>query len=231
MSRWKFAFVATIVAFVCALLASCAVRRPTPCLIGDPGVQVMTIQFVCPNVGASYETTVIKCPNDRHFRMDFICQLCGHRHYYDIGYLPYPYRWNDYYFYGGYWYSSYYWQRHWSYPPSYGRRLVPPRRPPVSPPIKPPRRPPDQNPPPTRPPARSPEDSARYQQIRPPTRSQESPAQDPQRSRELRSPAPPAPRYAQPAPPAPRPEPIRVAPPAPAPSPARGQSPRGSRSR
>lgn len=226
MLREKLGFAAIIV-FMCALCASCAVRRPTPCLVGDPGVQVMTIQFVCPNVGASYETTVIKCPWDRHFRMDFVCQLCGHRHYYDIGYLPYPYRWNDYYFYGGYWYSSYYWQRHWSYPPSYGRRLFPPR-PPVNPPVKPPRRPPDQN----RPPARPPEDSTRDQQIRPPARSPESPAQDPRRSRELRSPAPPAPRYAQPAPSVPRPEPIRVAPPAaPAPSPARGQSPRGSRSR
>ncbi len=135
MLRWKFALATAVVALSCALCASCAIRRLTPCLVGDPGVQIMTIQFVCPNVGASYETTVIKCPSDRHFRMDFICQLCGRRHYYNIGYLPYPYRWNDYYFYGGYWYSSYYWQRHWSYPPSYGRRLVPPR-PPVYPPIK-----------------------------------------------------------------------------------------------
>ncbi len=215
MSRWKFAFAATIVVLSCALLASCAVRRLTPCLVGDPGVQVMTIQFVCPNMGASYETTVIKCPWDRHFRMNFVCQLCGHRHYYDLTYLPYPYRWNDYYFYGGHWYSSYYWQRHWSYmnrPPSY--RPGQPRR---------------INPPPSRPP----EGPMRDQQMRPPARSPEGPTQDPQRSRELRSPTPSAPRYVQPAPSRPpRPESIRVAPPAtPSPSPARGQSPRGSRSR
>ncbi len=218
MLRWRFALVAIIVVLSCTLLASCAIRRLTPCLVGDPGVQMMTIQFVCPNVGASYETTVIKCPWDRHFRMDLICQLCNRRHHYDLTYLPYPYRWDDYYFYSGYWYQSYYWQRHWPYmnrPPSYrpGYRPGQPGRMNL-------------------PPARSPRDSMRNEQMKPPTRSPESPAQNPQRSRELRSPSPPAPRYVQPAPPAPRPESIRVAPPTTqSPSPARGQSPRGSRSR
>ena len=202
MSRWKFAL---IVVFMSVLFTSCAVRRLTPCLPGDPSVQVLTIQFVCPNEGASYETTVIKCPGDRLYRMDFVCQLCGQRHHYNLKYLPYPYRWNDYYFYNGWWYQSYYWQRHWPY-------MGPP-------PIYRPWQPRQSNPPSVRPPAR------------PPARPPEDPTQDPQRSRELHSPAPPAPRYAQPAPPAPRPEPIRVAPPVRSSPPTRDQSPRGSKSR
>lgn len=218
MSRLKLksVFLAVFVVILFSLFSSCAVRRLSPCLVGDPDVQVMTIQFVCPNVGASYETTVIKCPRDRRYRMDFICQLCGRHHSYGLEYIPYPYRWNDYYFYSGSWYSSDYWRRHWSYPPSYGRR-------PIRPPIYAPNRPP------TRPPVRPPS--------RPPVRPEAGPIQDPRRSRDLRSPAPPPPRYTQPrqsASPAPRPDPIRVAPPArsspPTRSapPARNQSPRSS---
>ena len=202
MSRWRFALIAFAI-FVCVIFAGCAIRRLTPCLVGDPGVQVMTVRFVCPYVGASYETTVIKCPGDRHFRRDFICQLCGRRHHYDLEYLPYPYLWNDYYFYGGYWYSSYYWQRHWSYPPSYGRRSIP-LRPPVYVPARPP----------ARPPVGPAQDPQRSRELRSPV------------------PSPPRYTQPKPsASPAPRPEPIRVAPPAPSQSPARGQSPRGSKSR
>jgi hypothetical protein len=202
MSKLRFALIA--VTLMCIALVSCAARRPTPCIIGDPGVEVMTIQFVCPNVGASYETTVIKCPRDRHFRMDFICQLCGHRHSYNLTYFPYPYRWSDFYFYGGFWYQSNYWQRYWPYHrpiyrPGRPAMMVPPARSlPVRPAPAGPRGDPVRNP---------------------------GLMQDQQRSRELRSPTPPTPRYVQPAPSSPpRPESIRVAPPASTPSPARGQS-------
>lgn len=211
--RRKPAFIAIAVFFVGILFAGSAAGQAPMCLPGDPGVEAITIQFACPNVGASYETVVIKCPGDTHYRMDFVCQLCGRRHNYSIRYLPYPYVWSEFYFYDSHWYTSLWWRQHWPhnfYPPRGYRPGPPPLiRQPVRPPIG--------------------------QPIRPPVGSPDRPlvsppSQDPRKSRELQSPVPRAPRYAAPySSPPPRPESIRVAPPAPTPS--RSQSPRGSKSR
>lgn len=199
MFRWRFALVTLVSVCVFFAFAGCAARRPAPCLIGDPGVRVMTVQFVCPYLGASYETTVVKCPGDRYFRIDLVCALCGRRHHYSMRDVPYPYRWNDFYFYNGWWYQSHYWQQHWPYrnhSPSYrprsrpGQSNPPPIRPPDRPIVRPPDRPP----------------------VNPSVRRPENP---PQRSRQLQSPIPPIPRNVRPSSPLsrlPRPGPIRVAP-------------------
>lgn len=201
MSRLKSAFIPLFVIFACIPLAACAARRVRACLPGDPNTQVITVQFVCPNTGASYQTAVVKCLGDKHYQMDFVCQLCGRRHYYGLRYLPYPYRWYDFYFYNGWWYPSPYWRTYWPYG-NYPRGYWP-------------YQPGRMHPPPIGPPAARPGDP---------------PQQDHRRNRELRPPSPPQPRYAQPAPPLPRPGPVRVAPVSPRP-PADNRDSRGPRSR
>lgn len=87
--------------------------NPPPCTVSTPGVEKLTIQFVCPRVGASYETVVLKCPGDETFRVDVACQLCGRHHRYPVTYWPYDYWMNGYYFYGGWFYPANYWRSYW----------------------------------------------------------------------------------------------------------------------
>ena len=109
----KIAFVLLLIGILFAV--GCAKRAPVACTPGTPGVERMTIHFVCPVVGASYETEVYKCAGDKHFRMDIICKLCGRRHSYAVRYWPTDYWTTDYYFYGGWFYPRQYWVRYWPY--------------------------------------------------------------------------------------------------------------------
>lgn len=100
-----------------------------PCTPGSPGVETMPVQMVCPYVGASYETLAIKCPGDDHFRIDTICKLCGHRHYYNIRYWPDDYFAGNYYFYWGWFYPRAYWNQYWPYRQFHARGRYPIDRP------------------------------------------------------------------------------------------------------
>lgn len=70
--------------FAGCVFVGCAKRIPALCSPTAPGVEKMTIQFVCPYVGASYPVEVFKCPGDKHFRVDIVCKLCGRRHHQTI---------------------------------------------------------------------------------------------------------------------------------------------------
>lgn len=86
-----------------------------PCTPLTPGAESMKIVFVCPYVGASYETEALKCPGDDHFRVDVYCKLCGRRHAYNINYWPDDYGPDMYIFYWGWFYPHTYWNQWWSY--------------------------------------------------------------------------------------------------------------------
>lgn len=145
--------------FIGTFLATGCVKRPViVCASGAPGTERMTINFVCPVMGASYETDVYKCQSDKHFRMDFVCQLCGRRHRYAVSYWPTDYWSTHYYFYSGWFYPQDYWVRYWPYSrqPNYRTQPAPTYRPPASqrPPIVSPDPPPQRRiqPPTSRPP-------------------------------------------------------------------------------
>lgn len=116
--------------------SACAVNPPH-CTASTSGVEKLTVQFVCPRVGASYEAMALKCPGDEYFRVDVVCQLCGRHHYYPVRYWPLDYRFSDYYFYGGWFYPGSYWRTYWwphyyHYPYRWHRShaVYPPTRPP-----------------------------------------------------------------------------------------------------
>lgn len=117
------------------LLTGCVIRQVVvACAPDTPGVEKMTINFVCPYVGASYQTEVYKCPGDTHFRVNVACQLCGRHHYYPVSYWPNDYWPDGYFFFGGWWYPHDYWIRYWPYrttryPYSYQRPIMTPRPP------------------------------------------------------------------------------------------------------
>lgn len=127
-----------IICGLALVFAGCAKRVVVACTPVTPGVEKMTIQFVCPYVGASYQTEVFKCPGDKHYRMNFVCQLCGHRHRYVINYWPHDYWPYGYYFFGGWFYPLNYWQRYGPYY-YYPRGVPPPVRPPLIRSPRPPR--------------------------------------------------------------------------------------------
>ena len=108
-----------------ALISTGCAKRMTVCAPYTPGVDKMTIDFVCPYIGASYQTEVYKCPGDNHFRLDISCQLCGHRHRYAINHWPHNYWDSSYYFYEGWFFARSYWDRYW--PRGYSRPYM--RRP------------------------------------------------------------------------------------------------------
>ncbi len=85
------------------------------CTPGDPGVETIKVQMVCPYVGASYETLAVKCPGDDHFRIDVVCKLCGHRHHYNIRYWPDDYWDQGYVYYWGWFYPQPYWNHYKPY--------------------------------------------------------------------------------------------------------------------
>jgi len=94
-------------------------HQSIPCTPDTPGVEKMMVRFVCPYVGASYETEALKCPGDDHFRIDVVCKLCGRRHHDNIRYWPEDYRVDGYYLYYGWFYPYDWWDR---YGPYYGYR-------------------------------------------------------------------------------------------------------------
>ena len=79
-------------------------------------IQTTTIQFVCPNCGASYETIAVLCEGEVQYRVDSTCPNCGYNYYYQISRWPQSYASLGFYFYDGYWYHRNYWNRYWRFP-------------------------------------------------------------------------------------------------------------------
>lgn len=188
-----------------ALLAVAAMPVFVGCtkniLTCPPGSAVKTkvIRFICPRCGAEYEVDAIKCAGDAHYRLDTTCPVCGYNYRYSIPRWPYPYLWDQYYFYNGFWYEHDYWNRYWAY----GYHA------PVAPVPTPPRttRPPGKSEPPhiPEPPIRQPQ----------PTRNPAPPIRQPQPPRRGNIQRPPVP-FAPPAPIVRNPAPV-IRPPSPPP--------------
>jgi predicted RNA-binding Zn-ribbon protein involved in translation (DUF1610 family) len=158
-------------------------------------VETKVVRFICPRCGAEYEVNAMKCAGGDHYWIDTTCPVCGYNYLYNIPRWPYPYVWDDYYFYNGFWYQHDYWNRYWRY--GY-RAPVTPTPPPTT---MPPRRPP-QPPPQPRVPIRQPQPPRSGNMQRPPI-----PAPPPAPIMQREAPSSP--------PPAPPPVPVRPTPEAP----------------
>ena len=120
-------FLSLSIVAVIVPLVGCA-KKAAPC---PPNMIERTfIKFICPQCGAEYQVEAVKCINEARYRLDTTCPVCGYNYRNVIVRWPYPYIWDNYYFYNGWWYQRDYWLRYWPYPSHPIIRVVPTPLPP-----------------------------------------------------------------------------------------------------